>query len=297
MKIVSIAIVQFLFVLYGCDFKNVPSPKSVRQEKNDPNEIVNFYSAPESEMVYSEFVLDSFKIFISLPSEYTKDTTSAFPLLLVLDANAYFESIVAELKLNSVTQDMPKSIVIGIGYKNFWTLDSLRDRDYTYPQASPEDEFRISGGAEKFKNFIDKELLAKIARQYRIDRKKITLMGHSLGGYFALYHMLHSLEKGEYSVRNYICVSPALAYGSQYLLNLEKKLGSTKNSWPFKLYVSTGSLEHGDDNENLFLKFQSQMEKSHYSQAKLKFIEFGNFDHMDSAMPGFMKGLAFVFEK
>lgn len=39
------------------------------------------------------------------------------------------------------------------------------------------------------------------------------------------------------------------------------------------------------------------MEASRYHSAKLKFVEFGNFEHLDSAMPGFMKGLVFTFEK
>lgn len=39
------------------------------------------------------------------------------------------------------------------------------------------------------------------------------------------------------------------------------------------------------------------MEASHYESANVKFVEFGSFDHMGSAMPGFMKGLVFAFEK
>lgn len=290
-------LLPLFFVLSACNLKEHGIRESTLAVKGDPNEITNFYSEPKTEMVYSEFVSDSFKIFSSLPSEYYQDATSTYPLLLVLDANAYFESVVAELKLGTLTQGLPKSIVVGIGYKGFWAMDSLRDRDYTHPKALPEDSFRISGGAEKFKRFIDIELLPKIFKQFRIDQNQIVLMGHSLGGYFVLYYLFDSLEKREGKVRNFISVSPALGYHNQYLLTKEKDLGLAARSLPIKLFASTGSAEYESNHENLFSKLTTQVESYPYREAKVKFVEFGNFDHMDSAMPGFMKGLIFVFEE
>jgi predicted alpha/beta superfamily hydrolase len=285
------------FILSACDVNKTEASKAVIADKVDPNEIFGYYSDPETEMIYSRSVSDSFKIFTSLPSEYNNDTISTYPLLMVLDANGYFESVVAELKMNTLTQGQPKSIVVGIGYKNFWAMDSLRNRDYTYPVAPPEDEFAVSGGGDKFAHFINDELLEMITKQYRVNKDQVVLMGHSLGGYFVLYHMLSSFEKGAYPISRYISVSPSLSYHNQYLLSEEKKIGASKKLLPVKLYVSTGSLEQSPEYENLFLKLKNQMEASHYDSAKLKFVEFGNFEHMDSAMPGFMKGLVFAFEK
>ncbi len=293
----STILFSLFFVLFACNLKERRIPKSTLPEKDDLNEIFGYYSEPKAEMVYSEFVSDSFKVLKSLPSEYYQDTASTYPLLIVLDANAYFESVVAELKLSTLTQGLPKAIVVGIGYKGFWAMDSLRDRDFTHPRALPEDSFRISGGAEKFKRFIDDELLPKVLNQFRVSQKQIVLMGHSLGGYFVLYYMFDSLEKGEYKVGNYISVSPALAYHNKYLLSLEWELSLSARALPLKLYVSTGSAEHESNQENLFSTLKTQFERSRYKEAKVKFVEFGNFDHMDAAMPGFMKGLIFVFEE
>jgi len=264
----------------------------------EPNEIFGFYSPPETKMIYSKYVSDTFKIFTSLPQKYNSDSLSTYPLILVLDANGYLESIVAELKLGTLTQDFPKSIVIGIGYRDFWTMDSLRNRDYTYPAALPEDSFNVSGGAQKFKKFINLELLPKITAEYRVNEKQIILLGHSLGGYFVLYYMLDSLENGEFKITNFISASPSLSYGNRYLLNLEKKLSSSKHKLPVRLYLSVGSLERDTlQNENVFLDFKTQLEAHHYQGTQLKSVEFGNFDHMDAAMPGFMKGFVFLFEK
>jgi predicted alpha/beta superfamily hydrolase len=284
-------------IILGACHQNQDRIQKPSTAEREPKEIFGFYSPPETKMIYSEFVSDSFKIFTSLPQKYNYDTLSKYPLIIVLDANGYFESIVAELKLGTLTQDLPKAIFIGIGYRSFWAMDSLRDRDYTYPAALPEDSFKVSGGAPKFKKFINRELLPKIFREYRVNEKQIILLGHSLGGYFVLYYMLDSLENREFKITNFISASPYLSYGSRYLLNLERKLSSSKNELPVKLYLSVGSLERDTSRkENAFQDFKTQLESRHYKGAQLKLLEFGNFDHMDAAMPGFMKGLVFVFE-
>lgn len=293
----SCIFIFMFFVLLACDVKKQRNPEPSVSLMDNPNEIFGYYSEPKAEMMYSGIVSDSFQIFTSLPGEYHKDTSSTYPLLLVLDANAYFESVVAESKLGMLTQGLPKALIVGIGYKGFWAMDSLRDRDYTYPKALPEDSFRISGGAEKFKRFIDEELLPRTLKQLRVNKNQIVLMGHSLGGYFVLYYMFNSLENGERLIGNYISASPALSYYNQYLLSLERKLSSTGGTLPFKLYVSSGSAEHEPNKENLFLRLKSELEGPGFKQAKVRFVEFGNFDHMDSAIPGFMKGLVFVFEE
>src|SRR3977135_518588 len=118
-------------ILGACHQDQDRIQKPLTRER-EPKEIFGCYSPPKIKMIYSEFVSDSFKIFTSLPQKYNNDTLSTYPLILVLDANGYFESIVAELKLGTLTHDFPKSILIGIGYRNFWAMDSLRDRDYTY---------------------------------------------------------------------------------------------------------------------------------------------------------------------
>jgi predicted alpha/beta superfamily hydrolase len=259
-------------------------------------DITHLYSTPSSKMVYSKSVSDSFKIFISLPELYGQDPTKKYPLILMLDANAYFEPVLSELKLGTLTQGYPKSIVIGIGYKNFGSMDSLRDRDYTYPAALAADSFNVSGGGQKFKRFIDQELLPYILADYKVDHSKIVLMGHSLGGYFSLYYLLDSIEKGESKITNFIAASPSLYYYNKYLLSLERK-STQKKSFTFQVYVSSGSLERDStQRENLFLEFTDQLKALRANDDHIKYDEYSHFNHMDAAMPGFMKGLIFVFE-
>jgi predicted alpha/beta superfamily hydrolase len=237
-------------------------------------------ASSERPMMYSTSVQDSFRIYTSAPSDSSKH-----PLIILLDANAYFEPVVAEYNLGKLTQGYPDAIIVGIGYKDFYTLDSLRDRDYTFPVANPQDSFAISGGGKKFKQFIDDELIPGLKKKHKIDESNVTLIGHSLGGYFVLYHLLESINQKNYPITNYVAASPALHYHNYLMDNLKV----IKTETPLKLYSSMGTREYGEDNRFLVLKHQVES-----SQMNASIEEYSNFDHMDAAIPGFMKGLTFT---
>jgi len=176
-------------------------------------------------------------------------------------------------------------------------MDSLRDRDYTYPRDLNEYENNISGGGMNFKNFIDMELLPKLKRDFSVDDKKITILGHSLGGYFVLFYLLNSMESGYSNIQNFIAASPSLDYNNKSIFNLEKRLSTTAKDLKAKLYVSIGSLERDSSvHENVFIEFRNQIKSPSYSRISTNFVEYSNFEYIDAAMPGFMKGLIFIFE-
>lgn len=49
----------------------------------------------------------------------------------------------------------PSVVLAGIGYKDFTTIDSLRNRDNNCSTAIPEYEMSVSGAADKFLSFIN----------------------------------------------------------------------------------------------------------------------------------------------
>lgn len=258
-------------------------------------EISNFYGPIHVQSHYSTSVGDSFKISTATPAKYTTDSLSNFPLILMLDANAYLEPVVAALKLGMLTQGYPQAIIVGVGYNGFWAMDSLRNRDYTYPLAPAADSFKLSGGGLKFKTFIDEELLPNLKNKYRIDATKVVLVGHSLAGYFVLYYFMEAAKKREINITNFVAASPSLWYSKGYLFDQEKLLHQALANTQFKLFVSIGSLERDPETgEDDFQRLKSLFNKRRDTVVKSKFIELGNFDHMEAAIPGFMKGLSFV---
>jgi predicted alpha/beta superfamily hydrolase len=261
-------------------------------------EFSNVYSPLTTELVYSSIVSDTFKIFKATPDGYGKNSTEQYPLIIILDANAFIESTVSELKFNTFIGLIPKSIVVGVGYKDFLTMDSLRSRDHTYPLAIPEYEMSLSGGADKFKLFLDTELIPALTKQFNIDMDKSVICGHSLGGYFTLYYGLKSFEEQTFVLKNIVSASPSLHYNKRYLFEMEAKLKKPKTEFPLKIYISMGSEDMADEeSKGILYSFEKQIRNRNYTGIKLKTDEYTNFGHLDAAIPGFMKGLTYIFEE
>lgn len=289
-KLIVLGTVLILF--WSC----TQNEKGTTEDAEKPlTEFSDYYSQATAENLYSNHVGDTFRIFKSMPKGYSNESAVKYPLIIILDGNAFFESVVSELKFNTFIGLIPKSIIIGIGYKDFSTMDSLRSRDYTYPTAIPEYEMDLSGGAAKFKRFIDTELIPKLTREHMIDIDKSAICGHSLAGYFTLFYGLKSIEDNSFTIKNIVSASPSLHYNHRFIFDMEEKL--MNRSAELKLYISMGAEDMADEESiGILDSFEKQIQGRNYKGLSLKTAEFTNFGHLDAAIPGFIKGLTFVFE-
>ncbi|SKA36878.1 hypothetical protein SAMN04488128_104184 [Chitinophaga eiseniae] len=247
---------------------------------------------------FSKSVSDSFSIFISLPEDYTKD--KKYPSIYILDANLYFDIYSAILKKYSEVGLLSSAILIGIGYKDFSIMDSLRNRDYTYPAAIPEYEMTTSGKADKFLSFIYNELVPNIDTNYNIDKDKRILMGHSLGGYFTLYALQQQLFSGKNLFQGFIAASPSIHYNHYYILREFEKV-KQYNGNKISLYTTFGGLENDESNkDSTTLKIDEallSLRNSLKSKGNIAFNGevYSNLEHMDTPLPTFVKGLQWTF--
>jgi predicted alpha/beta superfamily hydrolase len=257
-------------------------------EQNDREEKESTPSAS----LYSQFVNDSFSVFIHLPKSYSANKQQKFPVVYMLDANVFFDLIsraMNEPKLN-------QTILVGIGYKDFKLMDSLRNRDYTFPKASPKDSFLLSGGGDQFLSFIDRELISFIDKTYHCDTTNRTLMGHSLGGYFTLYALQQELLLNKNRFKTFVAASPSLDYGDGYLLKQFSLLPDIRGQNSKKLFLSFGKREDMEDNGtgtsglddfNTFIKLIEQHLKSIHVTREV----YPTYGHMETAVPSFLKAI------
>ncbi len=250
--------------------------------------------------LYSKNVLDTFSISVNLPNDYNPQQKEKYPVVYLLDANLYFDILATTINKYSEVGLAPSVILVGIGYKDFPTMDSLRTRDDTYPTAIPEYEMNLSGGADKFLYFITDELSPKIDKEYSVDTSKRVLMGHSLGGYFTAYAFLQQLKGQDNGFNSYIAASPSIHYNKYWLLNQLKVTSSSKtNQKKTNLYITYGGLEDAESQSDLSvmkLTDLTQQLSTHLSVKKFGFLNFktdifSNLDHMDTQLPTFIKGL------
>jgi predicted alpha/beta superfamily hydrolase len=255
---------------------------------------------------YSKAVADTFSIFVNLPNDYNHQYKEKYPVVYLLDANLYFDIIATTIDNYSQVGLAPAVILVGIGYKDFPTMDSLRNRDDTYPNAIPEYEMSVSGGANKFLSFIINDLIPFIDGKYKTDTLRRTLMGHSLAGYFTSYALLQNLLGKGSSLNCFIAASPSLHYNHYYLLDQLKETASAKTrDKKLKVYITYGGLEeaeNADDSSMLKLKDITKQLSVLLSEKQSGSIIykgdiFSNLGHMDTQIPTFMKGLQWTLSE
>lgn len=148
--------------------------------------------------IYSEVLNEQREIWISLPNSFNPQNNSKYPVLYLLDGDAYFHSFSGVVKqLSSFgTTSYPESVLVAIPNTN-------RYRDLM--PFDPNDEALDSTGIERFTQFLEAELIPFIETKYPTLQHR-TLIGHSLGGSFVVNTLINHQEL----FTNYLAIDPGL---------------------------------------------------------------------------------------
>jgi predicted alpha/beta superfamily hydrolase len=142
--------------------------------------------------------------FVSVPASYAR-TTRLYPVLYLTDAETQFEHTSATARFLARNGFMPDVIVVGVT-----NTDRTRDLSPSHDPSSP-----TSGGADRFLDFFEKELIPFVESGYRTAPFRI-FAGHSAGGLFAL----HSMRVRPGLFQAVIAVSPWLVWDEKKELKL-----------------------------------------------------------------------------
>lgn len=275
-----------LFLLGSCQ------PRTVKDHRHSSDVSDNTHFA-----MYAPSVKDSFYISVSLPEDY--DAAKKYPVVYIVDGNVYYSTIAAAAKEYGSIGMLDPMIVVGVGYKDFPTLDSLRDRDYTYPRALAAYEMKVSGGANEFLAFFNDQLIPYIDKHYTTSGQR-TLAGHSLGGFFTMFVLLQHLKGVDKNFNHYIAASPSLDYNNLYLLQQFDSLTTAKADDSLTAYITYGGLEDKENEEDPnpvktdTLLHRAERTLARFPKVKTTAVTFSNMVHMDTPIPSFMKGLATI---
>lgn len=121
--------------------------------------------------------------------------TARPPVFVVTDANLAFHTMRETAALLGISGEMSPVIVVGVGYPETdgrgYTPDYMRSRTRDYTPTSVT-AVPGGGGSAAFLSFLTDELVPTIESRYRADSTRRGLGGHSLGGLFATYALLHA---------------------------------------------------------------------------------------------------------
>jgi hypothetical protein len=135
-------------------------------------------------------------LLVSVPDGYAASKVR-YPVLYLTDAETQFTHTSATAAFLARTGFMPGVIVVGI-------VNTDRNRDLT-PSRDPQ--FATSGGADRFLDFLETELVPFVEARYRTAPYRI-YAGHSAGGNFAF----HAMRTRPGLFQGVIAVSPWLVW-------------------------------------------------------------------------------------
>jgi predicted alpha/beta superfamily hydrolase len=150
----------------------------------------------QKKVIHSSILKEDRTYQIYLPQSYGWALDRNYPVLYVLDGESNFIHTTATVDFLSSASEIPELIVVAI-------TSTVRIRDFT--QTDWSSHWIGGGGANNFKNFLSKEFIPEIEKDYRANKFRI-LSGHSAGGQFVLY----SLTSEPSLFNAYFSISPSL---------------------------------------------------------------------------------------
>jgi predicted alpha/beta superfamily hydrolase len=238
----------------------------------------------------SEFVDDSFHIFVSLPDSYNKSSI-AYPVLYLLDADVSYGMAASIARYLQFGGDIPELIIIGIGYGAIQESDgNMRNRDYSPSKRKNKPD---TGGASEFLEFLTAELIPFVDSTYRTIPADRTINGYSLGGLFTLYTLFNSPK----TFNRYIIGSPYLPWGNFTIFDIEESAAIKHTEINANVYISVGSEESEQKYFNPIDEIVTIIQERNYKGLKIETKVFDGGTHLMCPPEALTYGLVSVFKK
>ncbi len=192
----------------------------------------------ELHYIESKTIGEKLEIDVSLPRDYNNEKKN-YPVVYITDAEYNFGAVSYITRRLIKNGDIPKVILVGVAYNvEYDVFYHRRARDLT-PVEVKDDRFPESGQADRFIEFLEKELFPFIDSTYRTNTSDRALYGHSFGGLFGFYTLFS--HPGLF--QRIISLSPSIWYADRYIQHLEKSTFSEGMKLPAVVYTAVGEKE------------------------------------------------------
>ncbi len=196
--------------------------------------VVGTPNPPHTISFHSKLLGETRRVYVQLPHDYGR-SNQRYPVLVVLDGEWLFELARAHARYyadyEAAQPTIPPMIVVGLENVH-------RDRDYTpTPDSGKEYVFDGAGGAGRFLDFLETELLPLLDARYRTASSR-TLVGWSFGGLFTI----HAAIERPALFDAYLAIGPAVWWDGEREV---ARFHSMKVESPKRMVVTLGSGEKG----------------------------------------------------
>ncbi|MEE4272215.1 MAG: alpha/beta hydrolase-fold protein [Thermoanaerobaculales bacterium] len=230
----------------------------------------------------SEVLDEQRDVLVYLPGDYGRNQ-QPLPVIYLLDGRANFAHTTATVDLLVVNARMPRSMVVGIA-------NTDRSRDFT----AVVTEDRSSGGADRFLDFFQSELIPFIEGNFRTAPHR-TVIGHSLGGLF----VLHALVERPDLFDAVVAISPAVTNDERVgdgALPISDRLGKVladRESWPVSLFITMSDREDARWTTDLD-SIRSVLRGAAPGDLRWTYREMHGEDHGTTVLGSVYHGLRFI---
>lgn len=246
--------------------------------------------------LFSSVLQEERQYWVHVPDDYQQDTTQAYPVIYLLDGNAYFHSLVGiSITAGSGRGEMmPSCIIVGI-------LNTDRTRDLTPTASAAGRDGKVTpgetlkgGGADKFTEFLTGELRNTIGNHYRTNGQNL-LIGHSYGGLFTLNMFLK--HTGLFD--KYLVLDPSLWWDAGKLSKEALTWVQGKDFTGKSLYVGVATKKRTDRIDIHQATINYLLEEILPQARNLNYYSksFPEENHGTVVIPGIYDGIKQLFEK
>lgn len=228
-----------------------------------------------------------YDLFVSLPEDYATSGKS-YAVLYVLDG-WHFPLLAFLQNNNHYSERMPPVIMVNIGHGQGVNPMPLRARDFTPTKTSDQP---ASGGAAAFLDFLEKEIIPFVDRTYRTVPADRALLGHSLGGTFAIYTLLERPAL----FQRIVAASPALMWDHDVLLKSAREKLKAGLPAPVRLDLSAGTDEDLEKTISVATtNFAKLLDELKPAKLDYRFTPFPGQNHNSVRLVSFPHGLYWVY--
>jgi predicted alpha/beta superfamily hydrolase len=236
----------------------------------------------------SEILHEERPIIISLPHGYENNNAN-YPVLYLLDGLGNIKHQIGTVELLTDSGIIPPMIIVGIE-----SLD--RSRDLTPSSAGNgvyggvgESGIAQSGGAPKFLQFLEEELIPYVESNFRTHPYRL-LEGHSFGGLFSTYTLMEKPDLFD----GFIIQAPALWWNNEEMTGKAKTFFKSNSNLDKAIYFGIGGGDGWGMRQEL-KRYVQVIEENPPKNLTWKHEEVGDEDHDTSRLLLNYYGLKYVF--
>jgi predicted alpha/beta superfamily hydrolase len=251
----------------------------------------------EVRRIHSEVVGQDYALYIALPFGYGIEGQT-YPVVYVLSGDDHFGLTADTARLLRAGDEAPDLIVVGIGYGPEWNVRELEKNVKRYVNdLTPTNitTYADLGGAAKFMQFIREELIPFVDANYQTDPEDRTIVGHSLGGLFALYTLFHAPD----TFNRYIALSPSLWWDEGVLFEYESAFAQGHCELAVRLFLAVGEREVAEGRElrmvSNLVKFHKQLLERGYAGLEMEMVILEDETHQSVVANATCRGLRWIF--